>query len=110
MNVSRKAEFEQLCDLAEDLTRALDGLKRQLEKLAAAEDGSEPAGPRWVSLKRAQQIAGRGRDTMIKWARLFGLGHKLPGGRSAPWVFDEVAILEHLARITADAQKIPKQP
>lgn len=102
MSASRKAKFERLAALADDLTRGLEGLKRQLETLATADDDLEAVGPRWVSLKRAQQITGRGRDTLIKWAREFGLGHKLPGGRSARWVFDEVAVLAHLAKIRSD--------
>jgi hypothetical protein len=98
MSASRKAEFERLCDLVEDLTRGLEGLKRQLETFAADGDEQDTAGPRWISLKRAAKIFGYHPDTLKRWAVIYGLGHKLPGGRSAPWVVDEFAVREHLAR------------
>jgi hypothetical protein len=98
MTAALKAEIEHMRAQAADLARNAEMLSRRLDALADMEDSVEPIGPRWISLKRAAKIFGYHPDTLRRWAVIYKLGHKLPGGRSAPWVVDEIAVREHLAR------------
>lgn len=98
MSAALKAEIEHMRAQAADLVRSAEMLSRRLNALADMEGSMEAAGPRWISLKQASKIFGYHPDTLKRWAIIYKLGHKLPGGRSAPWVVDEFAVREHRAR------------
>lgn len=89
------------CTSRPSTSELLRELGTQLLTLADELDTSVvEVGPRWISLKAAARIAHRTTETVRAWAIRYGLGHKLPGGKSAPWMIDEFALRRHLARIS----------
>lgn len=99
MSAALKAEIERMRAQAADLARNAEMLSRRLDALADMEDSMEPAGPRYISLKRASIIADRTEETTRDMVKAFKLGHKSGPSRSARWLVDEVKLNAHLDKL-----------